>query len=263
MMEEEVEEVERPLASDSSLAVGLDENLTGVERLRDDLRKIRQRWNDRLLAEERPFWESYFNGDFEIVLHGDGKMIGADHINWVVRIPASSAIRDGIGPNPGVKIVDLSDGDAGQEVVMFVVVAVAGDGPKVKIRVPARLYLISNEVCGVGEGPLYRGEGFRGFKVLPFRRERKVKLLSGANAGNGIVHPVVEGFSEVIDHITHNRAKMLINWLIGAVGQAKMIRLSQQNNASRGPVGDLVQIVGQSGASRNQLINVAIGPFDL
>ena len=59
--------------------VGSNEALEGVKRLRDDLRHLRERWDDRLVLEDRPFWEVYLYGRAEIVVYGDWG-VGSDHL---------------------------------------------------------------------------------------------------------------------------------------------------------------------------------------
>lgn len=242
--------------------IGSDEDLQRVECLRDNLRHLRERWDNRLVLEDSSLWEVYSDGRAEIILYGDWG-VGSDDANWAVRIPAHRAVFESIGANPGVDIIDVYDGDRRQEIIVMIEVAEASGGPKIEVRVPARFYVFEDKFCGIGEGLLYRDIVGGNFKVFPFFRKRKMEFLGGPNDAGGGIHPVVEGFSKIVDCIAHDRAKMLCDWLFGPVGEAKTIRFSQDCYRAFRPVSDFIQVLGQGGRIADNLFNQAIGPFNL
>lgn len=253
---------DRPAHIPRSFAVGGDEFFQNVERLRDDLGHIRQRWDNRLVLENGSLWEAYFDGGAEIVIHGNW-YTGLDDCHWAVRLPSGAAVFHDYAARPEVDVVDLHDRNGRQEIIVLVVVAEAGDGPKIEVRIPARFYFFRDKFRGLGEGLMYRRIGAGGFKIFPFFRKGEVDLFGVPDAQDGIVHPVVESFPEIIDGVSQDRAKVLFDWLFGPVGQCKTIRISQQNVTPMRPIADLIQIAAQGGRVPHNRIDVAFGPFDL
>lgn len=246
----------------ATLYIRSDEAFERVKRLGDDLRHLRERWNDRLILEDGPVWESYFDGRAEIIVYGDWG-IGTDDANWAVRIPANATVLDSIGANPGVDVFDIYDRDRRYEIVVFVEIAQAGAGPKVEVCIPARLYFFENKFRGIGEGLLYRRIMGGGFKVFPFFRKREMNLFGLADGSQSRISPVVESLPKVVDGISDDRAKVICDWLFGSVGQAKTIRLGEHRDGPGGSIRNLVQLFGEGGRIADNRINVAIGPFDL
>ena len=252
----------REAGAPALLYIGSDEAFERVKRLGNDLRHLRQRWNDRLVLEDGPFWEVYLNGRAEIIVYGDWG-VGSDDVNWAVRIPANRAIGDSIGANPGVDIFDFYDSDRRHEIIVFVEVAQVGAGPKMEVRVPARLYVFEDKFRSIGEGLLYRRVVGGGFKVFPFFRKREVGLHRLADGLQGSVNPVVKSLPKIVEGVSDDRAKVIYDWLFGPVGQLKTIRLGKDGDRSGGSIRNLVQPFGQGGRVTDNRINVAIGPFDL
>ena len=242
--------------------VGSDEAFERVKRLGNDLRHLRKRWDNRLVLKDGTFREVYLNGRAEIVVYGDWG-VGSDDANWAVRIPAKRAIFDSIGANPGVDVFDFYDGDRRNEIIVFVEVPQMGRGPKVEIRVPARLYFFEDKFRGIGEDLLYRRVVGGEFKVFPFFRKREVGLHRLAGGLQGSVNPVVKSLPKIVDGVSDDRAKVIYDWLFGPVGQLKTIRLGEGDDRSGGSIRNLVQLFGQGGRVTDNLINVAVGPFDL
>jgi len=255
-------ESDRTISGVPSLNIRGDETIQRIQRLRDDLRHVQERWNNRLVLEDRSLWECYFDGGAEILLYGDWGA-GTNKINYAVRIPANRAVLHSICANPGVDVLDVYDGDHRYEIIVLIVVTETGSGPQMEICIPARLYIFDDKVCKVGEGLLYRRVIGGGFKVFPFFRKREIdflRLMDGAKRG---VNPIVQGFSEVVNSVSDDRPKMICDWLFGPIGQVKTIRLSQKCNRPPRPISDLIQVFGQGGRILDKRINVAIGPFDL
>jgi len=114
-----------------------------------------------------------------------------------------------------------------QKVIMFVPVTKASDGPKVEMRVFARLDIVQNLGGKFWKGSLYRRVGSGCFKVSNFLGERKVTPAPRSGAPfNGVVPPIVEGFPQIVDRITYRCAEMFINRLFGAIGELVAIRIS-------------------------------------
>lgn len=243
-------------------AVGPNEDFKGIERLRDGLRHLKKRWNNRLVLENCPLWEGYVNGKFEIAIYGEAFDWGTDKFNWMVRIPANGKLADGVAANDNVVCCDLRNPDNGDEIVMFVVIAQTGSGPKMKIRIPARFYFFRDEVRSVSEGLLYRTEVFGGFKVFPFRRKREVQFAPGSDTQGRRVDPMVQAFPEIVHSIARDCSKVLRDRFFGGVVEEITIGLSEDCYAPmRHP--KVVKALGQSGLICDNLINVAVGPFDL
>lgn len=242
--------------------IGSDEDFERIERLRDDLRHVRKRWDDRLILENCPLWEGYLNGDFEIALYGDAFIWGDQKIMWVVRVPAKINAIKNASQNSESWCLDLTEGGNGDEIIMFVVVAQTGGGPKVKVRIPARFYFFRDEFCGVGEGLLYRGEGLGAFKVFPFFREGKVELAFRADTERRSVNPDIQTFPKIIHRIAHNCAKVLRDRFFG--GEGDLITIGFPKGCYT-PMNHpkIIHSRGEGRLIPNDLINVAIGPLDL
>ena len=240
-----------------------DEIFERVERLRDDLGHIKERWDNRLVLENSSLWECYLDGRAEIVLYGNWGW-GLNELKWAIRVPACRAAFEGTAAAPGVDVIDLHDGDGWHEIIVFVEVAKAGCCPKMEVRVPARLYVFEDKFRSVGEGLLYSRVGRGGFQVFPFFRKREVDISSGfaghPDDGN---HPVIERLPKIIHGVAYDRAKMICDRLFGPVGEAKTIRLSKGRNGVAGAYVYGVEVFGEGGRVTDNMVNVAIGPFDL
>lgn len=253
---------ERLADAPAPLYIRSDEAFERVKRLGDDLRHLRERWNNRLILENGSVWESYFDGRAEIIVYGDWG-VGPDDDIWAVRILAHDTILESIGAKSGVDVFDIYDRDRRHEIVVFVEIAQADAGPKVAVRIPARLYRFEDKFCGIGEGLLYRQIMAGGFKVFPFFRKRKMNLSGFSDGSQSRISPIVEGLPKVVDGISDDSAKMICDWLFGPIGQVKTIRLGEYSDGSCGLARNFVQIFGEGGRIADNRINVAIGPFDL
>lgn len=245
-----------------SSTVGGDESLKRVERLADDFRHLEERWNNRLVLENGSLWEGYLKGDFEIALYGEAFEWGPEKYLWCVRIPACREFFKDLSPNKNAFCVDFTDSDHGNEIVVFVVVAQAGGGPQMEVRVPARFYFFRDEFRSVGEGLLYSAKGLGSFEVFPFCRERKMELLSRSNATGGCIHPQIEAFPEVVHSIANNCAGMLRDRLFGKIGELIAVRLPQSRYGSIGHP-EAIKLFPGGSLKCDHFVNVAIGPFNL
>lgn len=250
-------------ANNQSSNVWSDKFIERVECLRRDLRQVQERWNNRLVLEDSPFGELYLNGRAEILLYGNWR-VGSDKIAWAVRIARDREVIERARPGFEIDVVNCCDGNDWQEVVVFVPVAETCYGPEIEVISSARLYIIEDEVCKVGEGLLYRDITSASFKVFPFRFEREIGLLPSFSDGNkGRCYPIIHGLTHIVDCIPDNAAKMLRDWLFGSIGEIKTIRVYQQGVASAPFDPNLIKVFGQGGRLLDKRINVAVGPFDL
>lgn len=247
---------------DESTAIGPDKDLERVKRLADDLRHVQQSWGNRLILENCPLWEGYFDGKFEFALYGKAFEWGVDEFYWLVRAPGNGKVLDRVCPNSDTLSIDLRDANNGNEVVMFVVVAQAGGGPKVQIHIPARFYFFRNKVRRVGEGLLYRGEGLGCFKIFPFFREGKMEAFSLPDAESSRVHPKVQAFPEVVHSIASDCAKVLRDRFFGGVVEEITIGVGKDRYTSVNHP-KVIKPLWEGGLIGNNLVNVAVGPFDL
>ena len=91
------------------LAPGVNETFDRVERFRNDLRNLKERWDNRLVLERCSLAELYINGRLEVVLHGDWH-VGIDQYRWACRIKAGGAVCDGHPSCFGINGPDIDDG---------------------------------------------------------------------------------------------------------------------------------------------------------
>lgn len=244
------------------LQVGGYEFFERIECLRDDLRHVRERWNNRLVLEDGTFGERYLNGDIEVIACLDGDA-GLNNAYLAIRIPADRTVLNGIRANSGVDVFDLYDGNRRDEIVVFVTVAETCSGPEIKIRVPARLYVFDDIPSKLGEGLLYQSVISGGFKVLPFSRKREMEFPAPTPCPISRVDPKIKGFSKVVNGITDDWRKVVRDRLVWAVSDLKNIRLGKDSHRPSRTIGDLVKIGGQGGRELNQVVDVFVGPFDL
>lgn len=242
-----------------------DEFIQRVDGLRSDLRKIKERWDNRLILENSPFGELYINGRVEIVFYGDWG-VGADKYHWFVSVPNNRTIFDRCSAGNCIDIGDACDRNDGQEITMLIMIAETCNRPEVKIRVPARLYICKDMICQLGENLLYRSIVPRGFKIFPFVMKREIGLLRGRttlNGDNGSSNPNVQGLSEIVNRVPHDATKVLRDWLFGPVGQLKTVRVRQQHCGPACFDPNLIEFSGEGGRLLDKRINVAVGPLDL
>lgn len=241
-----------------------DKFLQDVQRLADHLSHINERWNNRLILENGSFWKRYLGGEAEIILKFD-RVAGPYKYAIVVRIMLDDAAGKGVTSfRLRKKVVRDTNGNDRQKVIMLVLVTEAGDGPKIKVRVSARLNLIENLGGKFWEGSLYKKIVTGSFEVFSFLSEREMQFPSDISSPkNSIVDPVIQCFPEVVDGISHHSAKMFIDRLFGSVGEVEAIRIAKDGYRSGGSISDLIEIVGKRGAIGQEGCDMFVGPFDL
>lgn len=249
---------------DALFAERPDKILKHIECLRDGLRHINQRWNDRLVLEDGSFWERYINGRSEIACRFDWRIDLDQYLCFVRIVVAEAEVFESAGSNNKPDIFDCSEGYCWQKIVMLVPVTHAGDGPNMKVRVTARLDFAADKGGKFWEGILYRDVSARGFQVLSFLREGKVGVFPVLTMDKErVVNPVIQGFSQIVDSISHDSRKMIADRLFRFVSNLETIRIAQQNMTSRGTVVGLVELLGEDGGVIDDGFDVLVGPFDL
>ena len=101
------------------------------------------------------------------------------------------------------------------------------------------------------------------FEVFPKLGKGKMELPALANAFGRASYPIVEGLSEVVDGVAHDRAVVFWDWLFGPVSQCKTIRLCQRKYGECRPIRDFIEVRRHSGCLADQRIDMPVGPFDL
>src|SRR5689334_9651754 len=109
------------------------EPLNRFERFRDDLRYLKERWDNRIVLERCSLAKLYIDGRLEIVLYGDWP-VGFDHCLWACRVCADRQIIDRPASGSEVECHYVYKGDDRNEVGVFRVVVQVGKGPKVFVR---------------------------------------------------------------------------------------------------------------------------------
>lgn len=246
-----------------SLDVGGNERIQRAKRLRDDLRHLRERWNNRLVLEDGTFGKGYIDGNSEVVIVCDNRLSSGNHYNLAVRIPAHAAVLNGICADKGAYTLDAHNGDVRQKIVVLVEVTKAGSGPQIQVRIPTRLYVFNNEIRKLGEGLPYRFVRFGGFKILPFSRKREMKIPTTASRAVNGIYPEIHRFPQIIHGITDNWREIFADKFLRTVSELKAIRIDEDYYRSGRPISNLVKIIGQRGRPLEQRVDVLVGPFDL
>jgi len=237
------------------------EGLKRADRLKGRLRKISERFQNAFSPEKESLGEAYLNGRFEIVLYGDWAF-GENKSNWLARITPDSTVGIDTTPDTGVYPIDTSNGNGGQDEIMFVVVVQLSDGPKLKVPSFVRLYLIEDEALNVPfwEGFLYRSESRMGHKSLPFFREGEVDFWPAAHKRR---REMVEGRTQIVDRVSDDESKHLVDWLFGDEGKLVNLELLVSERsvapANLNPIDAPIKRL----RAPDQFFDVAIGPLDL
>lgn len=192
-----------------------------VERFQNDLRNLKERWDNRLVLERCSLAELYLNGRLEVVLHGDWSGGPAD-IKWACRIAADSAILYPDVADLGIHVIDRKDRNDRHEVVMFGVVIQLGKRPKVLVRSVFRPYLLQKKFFKSGEGLLYRRETGMGWEVFPWRGreiDRFFRVEVGDAAADNALRDIIQCGPEISESVTDNIRQRFWNWLFGPIGQ--------------------------------------------
>ena len=248
---------DRPMQSfQEILGVTDKEFFKRVERLANRLGKINERWNKRLVLEKlSSIREAYIDGRFEILVYKEVTIRGNQY-KLIASIFSDAHARGAESCNSRVEVGDIRDRNAWKDEIMFINIVELSDALEIKVPVRARLYVIPDEICSVGEGFLYRLISRGGFKVFP-------KFIEGKFISPQSGSPVVEGASQVVNDITSDYCEGFWDWLFGDKGQFKTIRFCKNYLGSGSNYRNIMKVFGQRGRLLNNSVNVAIGPFDL
>lgn len=241
--------------------LGADQALERVDRFRDDLRNLRQRWDNRLVLKRSSWPEAYLDGRLEIALYGNWPG-GADKKLWLGCVSPDSRVSHHVSPDHQGD-VHTHECDIGDEQVMLVVIVEIVESPKRFVRSVLRPYLIKDEVLSSGQGLLYEVQDGRGYKVLPRWVDREMLFGFSPNSSHNACAQVVEGGPEIVGSVSYRERQRLRDWLCGAVnepegaglvmGPGPHIRLHSQS----------VEIVSQGTCHADKFVNVAVGPLNL
>lgn len=244
-----------------------DESFEGIERLRDDLRRINERWNNRFIPEHADLAKAYVHGDFAIVLicKAGWSIVDADQRDRFVCVVLDPCARQRVANLGNFDVGDdLCHRDGGQDEVVLVVVVRPADAPERRIPVKARFYLIEDELLnvGVGEGLLYRVERRSGglYKVFPFFAEREVNSFAATNDLRG---RVIKGGSKVVYRISDNERDSLgdrFEWLVSKLRKLRVV-VNPVHVSTEPPESEHALV--ERGRPSYDFIDVAIGPLDL
>jgi hypothetical protein len=239
---------------------GPDQPIERIERFRNDLADLHERWNNRLVLEGTSLAEAYLNGRLEILSYGDWN-IGTKDVNWAVRISPASAIGKLVSAKHP-RSDNSSQGDSWDKQVMFVVVVQDIEGPERLVRSVLRPYIFEKKVFSVGDGFLYRIEGAGGYKVFPNFEHRKVWLRLWIDSSNNPGAQMVKCSPQVMERISDGERECLGNRFGGAIDKLIASRLCVgRHNVRFHRKG--IETGGQWASEPNQLINVAVGPLNL
>lgn len=253
------------MKGDYSPALGADKALDRVERFRDDLRDLNERWDNRLVLERCSLAELYFNGRLEVVLHSNWGC-GSSNYHWACRIAADIAIPRYDPADLGVQIFDREDADNWNEVVMFGVIVQRGEGPKVLVRSVFRPYLLQKKFFESWEGLLYRRETGIGWEVFPWRGrkfDRFFRIKIGNSGMDDTVRNIIQCGSEIAESVTDDIRQRFWNWLFGPVGQRVISGRIEINDRTSRFVNNLVEGAVEGARHLPQPINIAVGPLNL
>lgn len=240
-----------------------DHVLKPVEGVADKFRNLRQRWDNRLVLERCSLAELYINGRIEIVAYGDWAW-GRNQYVWACRIKAEPAV-DQLGASElGIDIVDATNGNGRDKIIVLVVVAEGMKLPKMFVRSVFRPYLIEKKFFRAGDGLLYRRETSGGYEVLPFGTKREMDFRWRGDPGSDdSSSKMIKCAPEVAKRIADDACKHLWDVLFGPKGQFMMRRIQVNDRLAFQAVGNLVQVPVERVGSLPQFVNVAVGPLNL
>lgn len=233
-----------------------------VDRLRNELRDLRKRWDNRLILESADWPEAYLDGRLEIILEGEWPIAGPN-IHWAARIVPAIEVAHGYAPALVERDAHVHCGDCGDEQVMLVVIVEIVEPPKRFVRSVLRPYLIKNETLSSGKGLLYRLENRGGYKVFPRWVDGEVLFGGRINGPDNTGAQMVEGGSEVVGRIPYDQCERFRDWLRGSVDQAEGGGFVMGPGPHIRLYRDRVEVVREGFREGNQLINVAVGPLNL
>lgn len=225
---------------------------------------LRERWNNRLVLENRSLSELYINGKFGVVLYGDVAFatLKGKHAKWACSIVADDIPCGPITAYQGIEALNLRDCDGRNDEVMFVVIVEIVEPPKHLIRGILRPYIFKDEFFPSGKSFLYQIQDGGGFENLPFGSNGEVGFCSGFDRSNHCRGKVIKRRSEIMDGIPQHESQDAWDRLLGAIMNidAGFVSVGKHRASVER---NFVELMAQRLSGDAQLVNVAVGPFNL
>ena len=258
----------------------MDKFVEAFENFRNDLRLINQKWDNRFRPDKAILWESYINGDFEVILHYCASARGSsEYHELLVRIVPHYGVSNDhmIGEVGNNLCCGPCEGDGGDDVVVLVGFIQLGERPESKISVSVRFYFVLKKQSRIGAGQgllyLFQARTTSRYKTLPYfvKRERdELGRVSGIT--NDSRRGEIESCSEVVDCVPYHEGKWLANVLFGGIEQKTTCELTIGDTTVDTQScrlwdtivpRDLIEISGKGVYKSFKLTNVLIGPLNL
>ncbi len=203
------------------LSVCSDEPIKGLDRLRDDLADIQQRWIDRFPFEGRSYAKGYFSGRLWLTFEFNWRLTGRQYKCFFCVI--ANGYVDPTFVLKGGDSIDSTDcGDYNiwdEKAVLIVHVKGLKSSP---VKVEGAVfgpYFVEDKFFGAGQGGLHLRQGGIGREILPLFRERKVGFGSGFLSANYTSCQVIKCSAEVMDCISDAERQNLRDWFCWDIGK--------------------------------------------
>ena len=250
-------------ASDKALRLLGDQNLELTDNIFNQRPDIEKRWNDRFPVEGRSWAEGYIDGRLWVTLQGKWS-IGTDRYKWFCRIVTGPAVPVSTSPDVGIQARDISDGDGGDDKVVFVVVVDPVKGPQ---RVVSRIdgpYLVEDKFFGAMQGSLHvrnsYSHSFVAYEIIPIFADGEMRCSGRALRSNDAGGNVIQCAPKVVNCITNHERKEFWDWFQRLVCEIKSGRLHVgRDNVGFDP--KIKPVLGDRLGFSDNLINVYAGPF--
>lgn len=232
------------------------EQLKRRNRLKNQLREMGQRFENRLVFERCSAAKLYISGRFSLLVYLDLAVASDEALDSSLQNRRVSDLE-----NIAVLIFDLEVHEAGDidrrdDELVLVDVVQFPQFPDLKLASRVRLYFVENELGEIGQGLLYRSIGGRfKFHVVPFFTSRETQPIY-VDARN-INDDVVECRPQVMNCIPDNERDL--GWKRG--GRVDLERISAGITIFLGD--QFAEVRLQEGRDYvHKLMDVAVGPMN-
>lgn len=246
-------------------ALTFNQNFERIKRFRNQIGNLNERWNNRLSLKGRSLAEAYVNGYCGIVLYCDGLVGSAGESSdpvWACSVVAEQVSSGGISGPIYIDASNVGNGDGRDQEVVFVVVVEVIEPPKRFVKSILRPYLVEKRLLSTRDGALYQVQDRGGFEIFPFGMNGEMFLRAGFNSPANSGCDVIERGSEVVNCIPDHDRQNFRNWFQRLVVDINsgFLRVGKDRAfVAR----DDIEVAREGFGQRPQLINVAIGPFNL
>ena len=242
----------------------VDQSFELIDRVGHDSRDLRKRWDNRLVLKGRSTAEAYVNGDCGVVVYGDWGDGIEDYqdVQWACSITSADVV-DHLKPCiSGIDPCNFGDGNGRDEQIMFVVVVEVIEPPQRLVRSVLRPYLFKKRFLSAGDGFLYQRQRRGGFEVLPFGMNGEMLLHTWPNGSAYPRRQMIKGGAQIMDGIPDDQREKFWDRLHRAIvgGKSPLVEIGKEGVVVRS---DFVEIAGKGLGDGAQLIDVAVGPFNL